>query len=133
MADEPRGARDHEREESATSRPPSSSYAGNRSTSTGFVNPARLLVTQDGFAWVADTRANKFAKYDLKGKLLTTFGTGGVLGSFPGALNAPHDFSVDTEGNLYVASTFNFTVDKFVPKKNGDRRRLIGQPYKAGT
>lgn len=92
----------------------------------GFINPARLLITQDQFAWVADTLANKFAKYDLKGKLLTTFGTGG---RFPGGMAAPHDFSVDSEGNLYVTNAWNFTVDKYVPKKTADRSRLVGPRF----
>lgn len=95
----------------------------------GFLNPARLFVTQDQFAWVSDSVANRFAKYDLNGKLLTTFGTGG---RFPGGMAAPHDFSVDSEGNLYVANAWNFTVDKYVPKKNADRSRLVGQRFKAG-
>jgi sugar lactone lactonase YvrE len=94
----------------------------------GFVNPARLLVTQDQFAWVVDTGANKVAKYGLNGRLLTAFGTGG---RFPGGMNAPHDFSVDAEGNLYVTNGWNFTVDKYVPKRNADRNRLVGHPYVA--
>jgi peptidylamidoglycolate lyase len=96
----------------------------------GFLNPARLFVTQDQFAWVSDSGANKFAKFDLNGKLLTTFGTGG---SFPGGLAAPHDFSVDPDGNLYVANPWNFTVNKYVPRKGADPKRLIGQRYHAGT
>ena len=92
----------------------------------GFVNPARLLVTVEGFAWISDTLANKLAKYDLDGRLLTTFGTGGT---FPGAMSAPHDFSVDGEGNLYVTNAWTFTVDKYVPRENADRSRLVGQPF----
>jgi peptidylamidoglycolate lyase len=96
----------------------------------GFINPARLWITQDQFAWVSDSGANKFAKYDLNGKLLTTFGTGG---RFPGGLAAPHDFSVDPDGNLYVTNPWNFTVDKYVPRKNADPSRIIGQRYKAAS
>ena len=69
-------------------------------------------------------------KFDLAGKMLTTFGTGG---KFPGGLAAPHDFSVDPEGNLYVANPWNFTVDKYVPRKGADPKRVIGQRYRAGT
>lgn len=93
-----------------------------------FNNPSRVFITQDQFAWVSDARSNKFAKFDLNGKLLTTFGTGG---RFPGGMAAPHDFSVDPDGNLYVANPWNFAVDKYVPRSGADRSRLVGQRYKA--
>jgi peptidylamidoglycolate lyase len=93
----------------------------------GFINPARLMITQDQFAWVADTLADRFVKFDLNGKLLTTFGTPGRCA---GCMAAPHDFSVDSEGNLYVSNAWNYTVDKYVPKKNADRARLVGQRYR---
>ena len=91
----------------------------------GFVSPARILITNDQFAWVLDAGAHRVAKYDLNGKLLTYFGT---PGTFPGAMATPHDFTVDPEGNLYVSNGYNHTVDKYVPKPNADRTRVVGYP-----
>jgi hypothetical protein len=48
----------------------------------------------------------------------------------PGMIG-PHDFNVDRDGNVYVASSQTHEVNKFVPKKGADRARLIGQPWKA--
>jgi hypothetical protein len=48
-----------------------------------------------------------------------------VQGRFPGAFNNNHSFSVDEEGNLYVADYANFRVQKFTPKANADPSRLI--------
>jgi hypothetical protein len=50
----------------------------------------------------------------------------------PGGLAWPHDFSVDPQGNVYVNDGRNWTVDKFVPKKNADKKRLMTpiQPFK---
>jgi sugar lactone lactonase YvrE len=93
----------------------------------GFNNLSRVYITQDQFAWVSDSLSNKFAKFDLNGRLLTTFGTGG---RFPGGMAAPHDFSVDPDGNLYVASPWNFRVDKYIPRKGADPARLVGQRYR---
>ena len=40
--------------------------------------------------------------------------------------------SVDQEGNLYVAifSNNKVGIEKYVPKRNADRSRLVGQPMK---
>ncbi len=89
--------------------------------------PNHLILTQDQFLWVTDGRANRIAKYDLNGKLLTYWG---VQGTFPGALNNTHESSVDSEGNLYTADTLNHTVQKFKPRPNADRNRLISQPFR---
>ena len=96
----------------------------------GFMNPSRIYITQDQLAWVSDSLSNKFAKFDLDGRLITTFGTGG---RFPGGMAAPHDFSVDPDGNLYVASPWNFRVDKYVPRTGADPSRLVGQRYRAAS
>ena len=66
----------------------------------------------------------------MNGKLLTYFG---VSGSDPGALNNPHHFNVDSEGNLYVADFQNYRVQKFTPRQNGDRSRIIGPRFVAAT
>jgi peptidylamidoglycolate lyase len=105
---------------------------------TGFEDPQKVLVTRDQNVWVLDAAASRFAKFDLKGKLLTYWGVDAdpdyyainQRGSFFGRLVAgglawPHDFSVDTEGNLYVVDGRGWTVDKFVPRKGADTSRLL--------
>ena len=94
----------------------------------GLISPTRVWITQDQFAWVSDAGAQRLVKYDLNGKLLTYFGT---PGSFQGAMATPHDFAVDAEGNLYVSNGFNHRVDKYVPKPNADRSRLVGPRFVA--
>jgi DNA-binding beta-propeller fold protein YncE len=103
-------------------------------------SPTRIMITQDQFAWVSDGGtggcggANRLLKYDLSGKLLTYWGTGarpGMEGAPIAGMIGPHDFSVDAEGNVYVASSQTNEVNKFIPKKNADPTRLIAQPFKA--
>src|SRR5262249_5898701 len=62
--------------------------------------PSHLTITQDQSVWITDGRTNRFAKYDLTGQLLTYWGT---QGTFAGALDNPHQTSVDSDGNLYIA------------------------------
>lgn len=91
-------------------------------------NPSHMAVTQDQSVWVSDLRANRLLKYNTDGKLLTYWGT---AGNFPGAFNGAHDFSVDSEGSLYIAMAFGGPrVEKFIPKPNADRSRLMGQLFK---
>jgi DNA-binding beta-propeller fold protein YncE len=91
--------------------------------------PSHLIVTSDQSLWVLSAQAKRFAKYDLKGTLLTYWGS--TPHTFPGGMATPHQFSVDAEGNVYIADYTNPAgVQKFVPKKNADRSRLIGQPLK---
>jgi len=85
--------------------------------------PTHLLVTKDQSVWVSDGETNRFLKYDLTGKLLTYWGT---HGTFPGAIDNPHKFSVDSDGNLYVVDYANNRLQKFKPKADADPSRLIG-------
>jgi peptidylamidoglycolate lyase len=90
--------------------------------------PTHLLVTQDQHVWLSDGETNRFLKYDLAGRLLTYWG---VTGTFPGAMNNPHKFSVDSAGNLYVVDYNNNRLQKYTPKPNAERSRLIGVQYRA--
>jgi hypothetical protein len=87
--------------------------------------PFHLMVTADQFLWVVDGVTNRFLKYDLNGKLLHSWGT---WGTFPGAFWGVHQFSVDSDGNLYAAETYGGRTQKFKPKPGADRSRLIGSP-----
>jgi peptidylamidoglycolate lyase len=90
--------------------------------------PSYIHITKDGYVWVVSGQGNRIAKYDMNGKLLTYWG---MYGSFPGGLDDPHDLSVDSDGNVYVAifSTQKVGVEKFVPKPGADRNRLIGPGF----
>jgi len=84
-----------------------------------------LMISADQHLWVADGVTNKFLKYDLKGKLLYSWGTWGI---FPGAFWGVHQFSVDAAGNLYAAETFGGRTQKFRPKPGADPSTLFGAP-----
>jgi hypothetical protein len=84
-----------------------------------------IFMTADQHLWIADGVTDKFLKYDLNGKLLYSWGT---HGTFPGAFWAVHQFSVDSDGNLYAAETFGGRTQKFRPKPGADPSQLIGVP-----
>jgi len=88
----------------------------------GIRRPSHLMIDENQTLWMGDGEINRMVQYDLDGRLLTYWG---VQGRFPGAFNNNHSFSVDEEGNLYVADYANFRVQKFTPKANADRSRLI--------
>jgi len=87
--------------------------------------PIHMLITADQRLWVADLDTNKMLQYDLNGKLLSSWGT---YGTFPGAFWGIHQFSADSEGNLYVAETFGGRTQKFRPRPGAPRAQLIGAP-----
>jgi DNA-binding beta-propeller fold protein YncE len=94
-----------------------------------------MLATRDKHIWALTGTTNRLLKYDLSGRLLTYWGTGNIdppgagfsQVTAAGTLNAPHAFSVDTDGNLYIADYRNHRVLKFVPRPRADRSRLVGQ------
>ncbi len=93
------------------------------------VGPSELRMTADRrYLWVMDLFTAKFLKFDLNGKLITSWGTQGFA---PGAITGGvHDFTTDSEGNLYIADHSN-TVQKFRPRPDGNPEQLIGEllPY----
>ena len=87
--------------------------------------PYSLLMTDDQFFWSASGQTQKFTKYDLKGKLLSSWGT---FGTMPGGFWGVHQFHVDTESNLYTADVHVGRPQKFRPRAGVDRALLIGPP-----
>ena len=87
-------------------------------------SPYFLRLSQDQHIWVSDGVTQKLLKYDLNGNLLYSWGTFGI---FPGTLWGPHQFSVDSDGNLYIAEVFNGRAQKFRPKRNADPETLVKQ------
>ena len=84
-----------------------------------------IMITADQHLWAADGVTDKFLQYDLNGKLLSSWGTHGI---FPGAVWGVHQFSVDSEGNLYAAEAWGGRTQKFRPAPGADRSKLIGAP-----
>jgi hypothetical protein len=89
---------------------------------------AHVLATRDQAVWVMTLTTARFLKYDLAGHLLTYWGTESREQPFPGSFSGPHQFDVDSDGNVYVADFRNLLL-KFVPKPGADPSRLIGRRY----
>ena len=75
--------------------------------------------------WVADNMPTKFVKLDLNGNRLYTWD---ASGEGPGLYRELHQFSVDSDGNLYGADNVLGRTQKFVPKAGAGRTQLIGAP-----
>lgn len=84
----------------------------------------RVVATEDGFVWASAAGYNRFAKYDLGGRLVYHWG---LFGAEPGLMDNPHQWCVDRAGNLYVADANNDRVQKFVPKADADPAHLVRQ------
>lgn len=87
-------------------------------------NPYTIRISEDGFAWVSSGVLNEFLKYDLNGKLLYHWGT---YGTAPGEMWSVHEFSSDSEGNLYTAEVFGGRAQKFTPKPGADPAKVFHQ------
>ena len=87
-------------------------------------SPYYHIITDDGYLWVSDGGTQRFLKYDLQGNYL--YGWGGP-GKGKGQFAGPHQFTVDQEGNLYVAEVFNGRIVKFKPKAGADKSKMVGQ------
>jgi DNA-binding beta-propeller fold protein YncE len=81
-----------------------------------------LYISPDQYLWVVADETNKLVKYDLNGKFLYSWGT---YGQRRGYMWGVHQFSVDSEGNLYVADDMNGRAQKFMPKQAADPRQLV--------
>jgi sugar lactone lactonase YvrE len=88
-------------------------------------SPDYILMSSDNRVWVADGVTNKFLKYALNGSLEYSWGT---YGTFPGGVWGVHQFSVDSEGNLYAAEALGGRTQKFTPKIDADAAVLITPP-----
>jgi peptidylamidoglycolate lyase len=89
--------------------------------------PYYLFMAADQHLWVSDGTTQKFTKFDLTGRLLSSWGT---YGAFPGGFWGVHQFSVDSEGNLYTADVHIGRPQKFRPKAGVDPALLVGQPVR---
>jgi sugar lactone lactonase YvrE len=88
------------------------------------VHPYGVAIDPQGNVWVADGDSDRFEIFAPDGVFLETWGTSGSAeGQFRFA--SPHglssqgygDVAFDAHGNLYVADTGNFRVQKFAPDR----------------
>jgi hypothetical protein len=116
-------------------------------------DPVAIMVDVNDFVWVLDATLNRILKYNMNGQLLDYFGTYGEASSLGrpgftcsddaaiadaglnpdhagacGGFALPHQMSIDSEGNVYVAQFGGPWIDKYIPKPGADPSRLIGQP-----
>jgi hypothetical protein len=96
--------------------------------------PYHIRISDDGFLWVFSGPLDKFLKYDLNGHLLYAWGTHGTT---PGLFWAVHEYSADTDGNLYTAEVFGGRAQKFKPRPGADPSHIYRpqplMPKTAGT
>jgi hypothetical protein len=84
-----------------------------------------IYIGADRGLWAFDRGTSKMLKYDLEGHFLYSFGT---WGDFPGGFWGVHGFSVDQEGNFYVAEVNNGRVQKFKPRPGVNPAFLVSKP-----
>jgi hypothetical protein len=84
-----------------------------------------IYIGADRSLWAFDRGTSKMLKYDLDGHFLYSFGT---WGDFPGGFWGVHGFSVDQEGNFYVAEVDNGRVQKFKPRAAVNAAFLVSKP-----
>ena len=84
-----------------------------------------LYIGADRTLWAYDRGTSKMLKYDLEGHFLYSWGVGG---DFPGGFWGVHGFSVDQEGNFYVAEVDSGRVQKFRPRPGVNTAFLVSKP-----
>jgi DNA-binding beta-propeller fold protein YncE len=84
-----------------------------------------IYIGADRTLWAFDRGTSKMLKFDLEGHFLYSFGT---WGDFPGGFWGVHGFSVDQEGNFYVAEVDNGRVQKFRPRQTVNSAFLVSKP-----
>jgi hypothetical protein len=87
--------------------------------------PNDIFISADDRVWVVDGTNARLLQFDTEGKRLYWWGAYGVQ---PGQFWEPHQISVDSEGNLYIADSFGGRTQKYSPSKSGDRAKLLVTP-----
>jgi hypothetical protein len=102
-----------------------------------FNGPQSVAVDAAGNVYVADSSNSAIRKITPAGVVSTLAGKLGVSGTNDAAsgaaarFNQPYGVALDTNGNVYVADTFNETIRKITP--GGAVTTLAGLPGSSGT
>jgi hypothetical protein len=81
-----------------------------------------VVLSSDGTVWVVDGTNARLLQFDKNGRRQYFWGTYGMQ---PGQFWEPHQISIDSESNLYIADSFGGRTQKYVPAKGADASRLI--------
>lgn len=84
-----------------------------------------IYIGADRTLWAFDRGSSKMLKYDLDGHFLYSFG---AWGDFPGGFWGVHGFSVDQDGNFYVAEVDSGRAQKFRPRAGVNPALLVSKP-----
>jgi sugar lactone lactonase YvrE len=87
-----------------------------------------IYIGADRTLWAADRGTSKMLQYDLEGHFLYSWG---IWGDFPGGFWGVHGFSVDQEGNFYVAEVDSGRVQKFRPRPGANPKQMVSKPVYA--
>lgn len=85
-------------------------------TNLGLNNPRGLAVAPDRSIYVADTGNSRIVHLDENGNILNTWGgrtREAQVPPAPGTFVEPWGVAVDSQGNVYVADTWNHRIQKF--------------------
>lgn len=99
-----------------------------------FGRPMGIAVNARGRIYVTDATNNRVCVFDSRGRFLFEFGgfgiakpaTGGTVTYEPGLLNYPVGIDIDADGNVYVASFYNDSIEVF--EADGTPIRRIPDP-----
>lgn len=84
-----------------------------------------IYIGADRTLWAYDRGTSKMLKYDLDGHFLYSWG---IWGDFAGGFWGVHGFSVDQEGNFYVAEVDSGRAQKYRPRSGANPAFLVGKP-----
>ena len=99
-----------------------------------FGRPMGVAAGPNGRIYVTDATNNRVCVFDSRGRFLFEFGgfgiakppAGGQVTYEPGRLNYPVGIDIDADGNVYVASFYNDSIEVYEP--DGDPIRRIPDP-----